>query len=282
MRKNIILTLLCLVFSVVMLFAGCATQKSPASPSTQDTQTVEVNKNIVKDIKARGQLVVGCKTDVPNLGWYESDTDRWEGLEVDLAYATAAKIFDRTVEEVKAEGLVKLVPVTVADREEKLQDGSIDIMMATFTITDARKQTYALSDPYYKSYIGIMVNYNGSDSNSLGTGDIRSLSDLDGKYIGIPRNATTREDFISYLDMMNTVKVSPIFSEYDSYPTIYKALKNGNVDAMAVDISILKGYETSSTKILDIKFKPQNYGAAVMPQNAPLIDYVNDAIETIK
>lgn len=97
--------------------------------------------------------------------------------------------------------------------------------------------------------------------------------------LGVPRSATTREDFLKYLDTMNTVKVSPIFCEYESYEVLYNALIKGNIDAMAVDVSILNGYKTASTKILSARFASQSYGAAAKLENQQLIDVVNKVIE---
>lgn len=169
--------------------------------------------------------------------------------------------------------------VAVADREERLESNDIDLMLATYTITDERKEKFAISNSYYTDQIGIMVKDGGNDSESLGKQGISSISDLDGKYIGVPRNATTRADFLSYLDTMNTIKVSPIFCEYESYEVLYTALMKGNIDAMAVDVSILNGYDTASTKILNARFASQSYGAAAKLENQMLIDVANEVIE---
>lgn len=168
--------------------------------------------------------------------------------------------------------------VTVADREEKLENGEVDCLFATYTITDERGKRFAFSDSYYTDYIGLMVKTSGSNPNSLGTSDIKSIADLDGKYIGVPRNATTRDAFLNYIEMMNSIKVTPIFCEYASYDVLLQALKDGNIDVMAVDVSILNGYLDSSTVILNDRFGGQHYGAAVKRENVRLLDAVNEAI----
>lgn len=250
--------------------------------AVKDVQVVEhnytVNTNIVKDIKDRGYLIVGCKTDVPDLSFYDETTDTWSGIEVELSYEIAAKIFDTDVTGAKENSLVKFVGVTVADREATLKDGSIDLMLATYTYTDERANSFALSKSYYTDYIGIMVRDYGYDSDSLGNVGIQNVTDLDGKYIGVPRNATTRDAFIDYTTTMSTVTVSPIFCEYDSYQTLYKALIEGKIDAMSVDVSILRGYEDADTKILSTRFGAQNYCVAATLENQPLIDLVNEVI----
>lgn len=262
--------------------AGTVTQENDATKATQvQTQDTAPDGKYIDNLKAKGKLVVGCKADVPGLGYYESDTDSWSGLEVELAYKTAGLLFDVTSEEAREKNLVEIKAVTVADREELLENGEIDCMLATYTITDERQEKFAISDSYYTDYIGLMVRDSGAskDNNSLGSNDIHSIADLDGKYIGVPRNATTRQHFLNYIDTMNTVKVNPIFCEYESYSQLFKALKDGNIDVMSVDVSILSGYVDGSTKILNDRFAGQHYGAAVLKKNAALIEYINKAIE---
>ena len=270
-----------ILFSLICLAAaawGCtAGQIAPASPDKTDSG-VTINDKILDEIKERGFLIVGAKTDVPGLGLYNKDTGEWSGVEIDLAWEVGAKIFDVDVEKAREDNLVHFQPVTVADREQQLQDGNIDLMIATYTITKERKERFALSDSYFTDYIGIMVRYSGDSKDSLGTGDIRSLADLDGKYVGIARNSTTREDMLSYINTMNTRTVSPIFCVYDGYEAMFKALKKGDIDAMSVDVSILKGYVDSKTKILGDRFAGQHYGAAVKLENQALIETVNEVI----
>lgn len=271
MIKKLLLPLLCLT----LLFAGCAVNQKPESPQSTE-ENVVLNEAFIDEIKDRGYLIVGCKTDVPDLSFYDEATDTWSGLEIELAYQTAAKLFEVSTEEAK--DYVKFVGVTVADREEKLASHEIDCMLATYTITDERKEKFAFSDSYYTDYIGLMVKKTVEDSNSLGSSGIKSVADLDGKYIGVPRKATTREAFLNYIDTMNTVKVTPIFCEYEGYGVLFKALKDGNIDVMAVDVSILNGYVDDTTTILNSRFGGQHYGAAVCKENALLLNYINEAI----
>lgn len=281
MLKKILCVIACCALSVM---GGCGSMGgAPAvSGETAETEKAEdgtVNENYLAEIKKRGYLTVGCKMDVPGLGLYDEETDEWSGLEVELAYRTAANVFGVSLEEAKEKDLAEIIGVTVADREEKLEKGEVDCLFATYTITEERAERFAFSESYYTDYIGLMVKSSGENANSLGTGDIKSIADLDGKYIGVPRNATTREVFLKYIDTMNTVKVSPIFCEYESYEVLFQALKDGNIDVMAVDVGILSGYVDSSTVILKDRFGGQHYGAAVKKENALLLDCINEAIE---
>lgn len=273
----------CLLFSVCMLLGGCANTGSTGD-KTKDAEKpqeedVAVNEHCIDEIKERGYLIAGCKMDVPDLGLYDKKTDSWSGLEVELAYQSAANLFEVSLEEAKKQNLVKFVGVTVADREEKLEQKEVDCLFATYTITDERKSRFAFSDSYYTDYIGMMVKTSGDNPNSLGSSEIRSTADLDGKYIGVPKNATTRKTFLNYIETMNNLRTSPIFMEYESYEALFRALKQGEIDVMAVDVSILNGYVDKSTKILNDRFGGQHYGAAVRKENARILDFVNEALK---
>lgn len=284
MRKKALRTGMMVTALVTVLLSGlcgCGRQTAvhPDSPDDSSRQEEAVlNEQVIETIKERGYLRAGCKMDVPDLSFYDEETDTWSGLEVELAYQTAAGLFQVSVDEAKERGLVHFTGVTVADREEKLEQDEIDCLFATYTITKERKQRFAFSDSYYTDYIGLMVKTSGTDANSLGTGDIRSIADLDGKKIGVAKNATTRKTFLNYIQTMNSIQTNPVFFEYQGYPAIFRALKEGSVDVMAVDVSILNGYVDSATTILGDRFGGQQYGAAVRRENAKLLDYVNKAI----
>lgn len=273
------ITTLLVISAMFVALTACSKSKT-TEESTAPAADVVLNDSIVDDIKSRGYIVVGCKMDVPGLGLYEEETDTWSGIEVELAYEIAAAIWETDVAGAKADNRVQIVGVTVADREDKLAAGEIDLMIATYTITDERAAKFALSNSYYTDYIGIMVKNYGYDNDSLGSVGIHSILDLDGKYIGVPRNATTRSEFINYAAAISTATVSPIFCEFESYEALYKALMDGNIDAMSVDVSILSGYDDGvNTVILSERFGAQHYGVAATLENQKLIEIVNSVIK---
>ena len=57
-----------------------------------------------------------------------------------------------------------------------MDNGTIDMLIATYTITDERKASYAMSNPYYYDQIGFLVQTKSG---------YKKLSDLNGKTIGV-------------------------------------------------------------------------------------------------
>ena len=85
--------------------------------------------------------------------------------------------------------------------------------------------------------------------------------------------------FLDYIQTMNNIQTAPVFFEYKTYQALFSALKKGEIDVMAVDVSILRGYEDPSVKILNDRFGGQRYGVAVRKEDAGLLTYVNDALK---
>ena len=287
-RKAAGLTAVLLLISALLGACGTGTPDpgtsagGSADPQTEETHA-EADPAYIDSLKERGYLIVGAKTDVPGLGFYDEETGSWDGVEIELAYQTAAKLFEITPAEAKEQERVHFTGVTVADREQQLEDGAIDLMLATYTITEERAQRFVLSESYYTDYIGLMVRYSGIDQNpnAMGSNEISSTADLDGKYVAVAKNSTTREDMIDYLNLMSSNIVHPIFMEFSGYEEMFRALKEGRVDVMSVDVSILNGYVDDTTKILGDRFAGQHYGGAVTPEHADLISYVNAAIKEL-
>ncbi len=246
---------------LALILAGCSTA-GPNTTTTENNQpdTVEITED-VQEIIDRGHLIVGCKNDVPGFGFYNEETGKYEGMEIGLAYQIAAKIFDVSYNEAVEDELVKFVPVAVDDREKVLQQHEVDYVIATYTITNERKEKVNFSKSYYSSSVGLMVNITKIGENTLKEERIRSIIDLDNKIIGVMSNSTTRRDFLDYIQKHN-INISPRFVTYKSYEQLAKALDNGDIDVFCVDVTILTGYLDENKKILDDRFATQHYGIA--------------------
>ena len=125
-----------------------------------------------------------------------------------------------------------------------------------------------------------MVLSEPGDERQISSKGITSITQLDGRIIGVPKNATTREAFIRYTEA-NDISVNPVFVEYNTYDALYDSLKNGKIDAFAVDRSILEGYRDNSMAILSDKFASQPYGVCALEEQKDLIDVVNTVLKEL-
>lgn len=98
-------------------------------------------------IRKRGHLVVGTKSDYAPFGSLDA-TGQVRGLEADMAAELAQRL---------GVGL-RLVPVTSANRLQRLEEGAVDLVIATLGDTPERRRVAALVEPnYYASGVTLMV-----------------------------------------------------------------------------------------------------------------------------
>ncbi|MGI6660032.1 MAG: transporter substrate-binding domain-containing protein [Dethiobacteraceae bacterium] len=256
MRKTVSVLLM-----LVMLFAlvGCS-GGSNGGPSGESEGDLPADLQAIVD---RGVLRVGTKVDVPGFGYQNPDTNEVEGMEIDIAKALAKKLLGD-------ESKIETQAVTAQTRGPLLDNNEVDIVIATFTITEERKLSYNFTQPYYTDEIGFLVK------KAAGYKDIK---DLDGKTIGVAQSATTKA---ALEEKAKELGISFNFSEYASYPELNAALASGRIDAFSVDKSILLGYVNETSEILDYGFKPQEYGIACKLDNKDLAKYLDDFIGEIK
>lgn len=266
MRKLLSLTVGVTMFLSLGLTGCGSSTKQNATPSPSPAATsaaLQSDSPDIKEIQKKGVLKVGCKVDVPKFGYKDPASNKIDGFEIDIARAIAEKILG-------SPDKVDLQAVTAKTRGPLLDNGEIDIVAATFTITEERKQSYNFSDPYFTDGVGLMVKK---------ASGAKSLKDLDGKKIGVAQSATSKQAIQAEADKLG-IKIS--FLEYGTYPEIKSALDSGRVDCFSVDGSILFGYLDNSTTILPDKFSPQNYGIASKKGNDGLAKAVNETIGELK
>ena len=177
-------------------------------------------------------------------------------MEIDLAKKIAKEL------KVK----VNFTAVTPQTREALMDNGTIDMLIATYTITDERKASYAMSNPYYYDQIGFLVQTKSG---------YKKLSDLNGKTIGVSQGSSAKAAVEEYASA-NNLKFN--YVQLGSYPELAVSLYAYRIDAFAGDKSILSGYESKKTKTLKEGFKTQEYGIASSKSNQELIDYTNDLL----
>lgn len=241
MKKRFLALCMTMIITAAVL-AGCGTDKKEAGSSKADPG--------IQKIKDAGKLKVGCKVDVPGFGFQNTKTGEYEGFEIDLAYELAAAIFEVTPEQAKEQNLCEFQGVTAKTRGALLDNGEIDAVLATFTITEERKESWNFSTPYIEDALGLMCR---KDSG------FETMKDLDGKNIGVAQGATTKTEILKYIEE-EKLGIDVNFLEFDGYPALSAALATGNIDVFSVDRAILGGYKDDTTMILPERFGEQNYG----------------------
>lgn len=273
MKKKLALLLAGLM--TVAMVTGCGSGEEPAAGSGTETGVAEESSEAADEVSQetpaetvfgadtqaiidRGVLYVGVKNAVPGFGLQDTLTGEYSGMEIDIATKIAEYL---GVE-------VEFTTVTAATRTELLDSGDINCVLATFTITDERKESWDFTTPYYTDHVTVLVK------DSSGITDLETIKD---KTVGVSSGSTSARSLTQAMieagvisgDNFDAETFDPAtwtegisFKQYEDYPSISTALEANEVDAFCVDRSILAAYKTDGRSYIDAEFSPQEYGIA--------------------
>lgn len=274
MKKYLSLLLVLIMGLSLLALSACGDDSSnntSADPNASDTPSDSLSGDDdafdpsaygddVVAIVNSGVLKVGLKDAVEGFGYKDPLTNEYTGLEADLA-------------EMIAEYLgVEMEPTTVtaATRTEMLDSGDINCVLATFTITTERKESWDFTTPYYTDHVSVLVE------DSTGITSLQDLVD-NSAVVGVSSGSTSARSLVEALidngiiegegysaDTFDptTWTEGVTFKQYEDYPAISTALAANEVQAFCVDKSILSIYNTDGRSYIDEEFAAQEYGVA--------------------
>jgi glutamate transport system substrate-binding protein len=154
-----------------------------------------------------------------------------------------------------------------ANRETFLKDGTVDMILGTYSITDERKAEVDFAGPYYLAHQDLLVR---ADEDSITGPDT-----LDGKKLCSVTGSTSAQKVKDeYSDQVQ-------LQEFDSYSKCVTALLGGQIDAVTTDDIILAGFAQQNPgelKVVGEPFSDENYGVG-LPKGSDDRDKINDLIE---
>ena len=216
--------------------------------------TTAARADTLGDIKQKGVLVVGTKADYRPFGFLDP-SGKIVGLEPELAADIARRLGVK----------LELVPVVASNRIQFLQQGKIDLMIATTSDTPDRRKIVDFVDP----------NYYGSGTNVLASksANLKRWADLKGKKVCLIQGAFYNKELQENYGVEGVA--------FPGTAEAYGALRNGNCVAFAYDDTAIvgemlkpewSGYDMPLDSIL---FVP--WGIAVKKGEKSLVDAVSQA-----
>lgn len=205
-----------------------------------------------------GTLRIGTKYDQPGLGLDEGGT--MSGFDVDVAKAVAEKLG-------YSEDQIEWSESPTPQRESMLETGQVDMIFATYSITDTRKEKVQFAGPYLVAGQDLLVK---ADDDSI-TGP----QDLEGKLLCSVSGSTPAERVAEDYPGVQ-------LQEYDTYSLCVEALAGGRVDALTTDDTILAGYAAQEQwagqfKVVGAPFSEELYGVGI-PKESDMCEQVNEAL----
>jgi aspartate/glutamate/glutamine transport system substrate-binding protein len=242
-----------LLLSASMLLAACG---------KSDEKTSGTPKNALEQIKERDKMVVGVKYDTRLFGLKNPNTGEVEGFDIDISRELAKEILGD-------ENKVEFKEVTSKTRIPMLNNGDIDMIVATMTISEERKKEVDFSDVYFHAGQSLLVK-KGSP--------IKGLEDLKkGTKVLAVKGST------SALNIREKAPEATVL-EFENYTEAFTALKSGQGDALTTDDAILYGMadQDPNYTLVGGTFTEEPYGIAVKKGNKELVDAINKALKNMR
>ncbi|WP_242901628.1 glutamate ABC transporter substrate-binding protein [Actinomadura terrae] len=222
-------------------------------------------KSVAQKAKDDKKLTIGIKFDQPALGLKKPDGS-YDGFDVDVAKYVAQRLG-------VPESGITFKETTSANRESFLGGGQVDLVFATYSITQARKAQVTFGGPYYVAHQDTMVRANDNA--------IKKPQDLKGKKLckasgsnSFRRITEGPPDGKLAIKGVNLVEAS-------SYSDCAAKLKNGAVDAVSTDDLILAGFanqQKGAFKVINAPFTDEKYGVGIRRGDKETCEAVNNAI----
>ncbi|MFP5347625.1 MAG: glutamate ABC transporter substrate-binding protein [Actinomycetes bacterium] len=207
------------------------------------------------------KLTIGISFDRPGLGFKDGNT--YSGFDVETAKYIAKALG-------VPESGITWVEADPGNRESLLTSGKANLVLSTYTITEARKQVVDFAGPYFLAHQDLLVRRNETEITGPETLDRRKLCSVPG--------TTSAENVLRFYRGRIELKEFPRFSD------CVKALANSEVDAVTTDDVILAGYAAEpqyrgKLKVVGKGFSDENYGVGIKKGNEALVKQVNEALK---
>lgn len=209
-------------------------------------------------------LRIGIKFDQPGLGFKEGAADP-TGFDVDVAKYVATELG-------VDEDNIEWVQTPSANRENALENGEVDMILATYSITDERKERVAFAGPYFVAGQDLLVRADDTE--------ITGPEKLNGKNLCSVTGSTSAEKIKEeYAEGVNLV-------EQPGYADCVTILEAGQVDAVTTDDIILAGLAATDAnqgkfKVVGNPFTEERYGVG-LNKESDKCQAINDAITKMK
>ncbi|HLN77941.1 MAG TPA: glutamate ABC transporter substrate-binding protein [Nocardioidaceae bacterium] len=254
------------VLAVAGLSLGLAACGNAGESTQSDNVDVKVAENAadnfdagtrMKELAESGKITIGVKFDQPGIG-FKGATDKMPtGFDPEMGKILAASLGI-------APDKISWKETISDNREPFLQTGEVDLVIASYSITDERRQVVGQAGPYYVTGQQLLVK-KGSD--------IKSVADIKGKEVCSVTGSTS-------LDNVEAKGAKP--RGFDTYSECVDQVLSGTVDSMTTDGAILLGYAAQHPDELEVvgdPFSEERYGIGYSKDHPEMCQWISDTIK---
>lgn len=207
-------------------------------------------------------LTWGVKADTNLFGFYNIQSGKIEGFDIDIASALTDEMTD-------GNGIADFVEVTSKTRIPLLKTGKIDGILATMTISEEREKQVDFSDVYFNGGQSLLVP---EDS------EINSIDDLTEEHtvLAIKGSSSTQ----NMRELAPQVEVLDL----ENYSEGFVALQSGQGHALTTDDAILLGMidQNPNYRLAGQSFTEEPYGIALNKEQDTFHELLEEALDTIQ
>jgi polar amino acid transport system substrate-binding protein len=212
-------------------------------------------------IYQRGYLIAGVDQTIYLDSYRDPLTGQLEGFDIDIARQIAQAIFG-------SPDRVEFRAITSAQRIPVVQDGEVDIVADSMTITCAREKYVDFSTDYFNAGQQLLVP---TDST------VTSISQLGGKKVCAAKGTTSLQEIAAQPSR-------PIPVAVNNWTDCLVMLEQGQVAAISTDNSVLAGLaaQDPQTKLVGPLFTSEQHGIAISKNAPDLVRFVNAVLEQMR
>lgn len=250
-----------------MILASCSSSGAPSRNTLALPVPTPPNAvSRLERIRTTKHITIGVKEDVPLFGLLDATTGTLSGFDIEIAKGITKRLFPTDDPLAR----ITFVEALSKNRESLLQSGAVDLIISTYTITDARKQLVDFAGPYYIAGQDVLTRRELIDN-----GTIRGVDDVNGRKVCSVNGST------SLINLQNAAPKADISITRDKYSECFEELRAGRVDAMTTDDVILLGLARQDKRfaLTGNPFRTEPYGIGVPKGDIELRAFVNDALD---
>jgi len=255
--KRMRIALVAAAAASALALAGCAGGGGATEePTAEPAPTFEAGTTMA-ELADAGTITVGTKFDQPLFGLV-GPSGVPEGFDVEIAKIIASELGI-------SEDNIEWVETVSANREPFIENGQVDIVVATYTINDKRKEVVSFAGPYYEAGQSILVL---ADNDT-----IESEEDLVGQPVCSVTGSTPAAKLAE-------IGAEPVLT--DTYTNCLEPLRSGQVVAVSTDNVILAGLAAQNEgefKVVGEPFTEEPYGIGLALDDTDFRMWINDVLE---
>jgi polar amino acid transport system substrate-binding protein len=239
----------------------CGDRTASLRPSGPAGTDVPANSTMAS-IRQRGRLRVGVDVGTLRLSSVDPLTGEFVGFDVDIAREVARALFGDP-------NRVQFIGIPSSDRIPVLQEGTVDLVASSFTVTCGRREDISFSSEYFRAGQRVLVRLDD---------EAESIADLAGREVCVSEGSTAIANIQALPEPRPDIVPAPQRAD------CLVRLQAGDTAGIVTDDAILAGMaaQDPSLHIVGDPISAEPYALGLPPDQPDWVRYVNAVLEDVR